>query len=83
MNSFDFVIATTNSSTKDLLRDWSNKCSPSLTKSIIETYRQLYRQGNDEFYQLYLPFLCRFLFIRDEDINKAALSVLEEACYDE
>jgi hypothetical protein len=27
--------------------------------------------------------LCNFLFIYDEDIKKSALSVLEEACYDE
>jgi hypothetical protein len=66
-----------------LLKDWSAKCSPSLAKSIIEAYRQLYRQGNLDFYGWCLPFLCNFLFIGDDNIKKAALSVLEEACFDE
>ena len=81
IHSFDFGINS--SPTRDLLKDWSTKCSPSFAKSIIETYRQLYRQGNLDFYGWCLPFLCNFLFIGDEDIKKASLSVLEETCYDE
>mmetsp|Transcript_35775 Transcript_35775/g.54796 ORF Transcript_35775/g.54796 Transcript_35775/m.54796 type:complete len:84 (+) Transcript_35775:2706-2957(+) len=71
------------SSVRDLLKDWSNKCSTNLSKSIIEAYRQFYRQGNLDFYKWCLPNLCNFLFIGDEDIKRAALSVLEEAFFDE
>ena len=79
--SFDFGV--NNSTPRDLLKDWGNKCSPSLSKSIIESYRQLYRQGNIDFFSWCLPFLCNMLFIKNEDIRKAALSVLEEACFDD
>ena len=41
IHSFDFGINS--SPARDLLKDWSAKCSPSLAKSIIEAYRQLYR----------------------------------------
>lgn len=41
IHSFDFGI--NGSPTRDLLKDWSNKCSNSFAKSIIEAYRQLYR----------------------------------------
>lgn len=81
IHSFDFGI--NGSPTRDLLKDWSNKCSNSFAKSIIEAYRQLYRQGNLDFYGWCLPFLCNYLFKGDEDIKKSALSVLEEACFDE
>jgi hypothetical protein len=81
IHSFDFGIP--NSPTRDLLKDWTHKCSNHFAKSIIETYRQLYRQGNLDFYGWCLPFLCNYLFKGEEDIKKAALSVLEEACFDE
>lgn len=81
INSFDFGI--NNSPTRDLLKEWSHKCSNSFAKCIIETYRQLYRQGNLDFYGWCLPFLCNYLFKGDEEIKKVALSVLEEACFDE
>ena len=81
IQSFDFGM--NNSPPKVLLQEWSTKCSPHLAKSIIEAYRQLYRQGNLDFYGWCLPYLCSFLFVPDEDIKKSALSVLEEACFDE
>ena len=81
IHSFDFGI--TSSPTRELLKVWSTKCSASFSKSIIEAYRQLFRQGNLDFYTWCLPFLCNFLFIGDQEIKKAALSVLEEACFDQ
>lgn len=41
IHSFDFGVSS--SPTRDLLKDWSNKCSNNFAKSIIEAYRQLYR----------------------------------------
>jgi len=81
IHSFDFGI--NGSPARDLLREWSKDCSTNFAKSIIEAFRQLYRQGNLDFYSWCLPMLCTFLIHGDEEIKRSALSVLEEACFDE
>lgn len=79
--SFDFSINL--SPAREILKEWCGKCSPNFSKSIMEAFRQQHRQGNLDFYSWCLPLLCNFLLKEDEDIQRCALSVLEEACFDE
>lgn len=81
LNNLDFINIGTPA--RELLQSWMKKCSPSFTRCIIETFRQIYRLGHLDFYRWCLPFLCNYLMKEDETIRFAALSVLEEACYNE
>jgi hypothetical protein len=80
LHNLDFINCTP---ARELLLAWTKKCSPNFTRCIIETYRQIYRLGHLDFYRYYMSELCKYLLKDDEVIKMAALSVLEEACFNE